>query len=66
MIGKIKCLFGFHVYKVLRPLMIGGELIECVRCGTKLCIHHGRQRVIPYDEDIQLLERQITKLMESP
>lgn len=59
----IRCFFGFHLYKVLRPLLIGGELIECIRCQIKLCIHHGRQKVIPFDADIQKVEKQLQELV---
>jgi hypothetical protein len=66
MLQRIKCWLGFHVYRVLRPLLIGGELIECVFCTTKLCLHHGRMQVIPFDADVQLAEAQLRSLLATP
>ncbi len=62
---SFRCVFGYHVYRVLRPLLIGGELVECTRCEKKLCIHHGRQQVIPFDEDIQKVESDIRNMLEA-
>jgi hypothetical protein len=60
----IRCwLFG-HKLKRVRPLLIGGELVLCHRCGIQLCVHHGRQQVIPYDAEIQRFEEDIRNLIE--
>lgn len=46
----------------VRPLLIGGDLIQCVFCDKMLCIHHGRQQVIPYDAEIKKFEADIRAL----
>lgn len=61
-LSKFLCLVFGHRLERVRDLEIGGELVECYACGVQLCVHRGRQQVIPYDAEIELFENQIRQL----
>lgn len=62
MIQKIRCWLGRHRMVTVRKLLIGGDLIQCLDCDKMLCIHHGRQQVIPYDDEVRKFEADIRRL----
>lgn len=59
---RLKCWLGYHAMVTVRPLLIGGHLIQCVFCDKMMCIHHGRQQVIDYDDDVKKWEAELRAL----
>lgn len=59
-----KCWLFRHRFIKVRPLAIGGDLIRCEKCGIELCIHHGRQQVIPFDDDVKRVEAEIRSAID--
>jgi hypothetical protein len=61
LLNKIWCAFFNHTLFKIKDLTIGGSLYECSHCSVKLAIHHGRQQVMKWDEELEELEIDMVK-----
>lgn len=60
---RFLCWIIGHRLVEMRELLIGGVLCQCVWCGSELCVHHGRQQVIPFDADVEKAEIDIRRIL---
>ena len=55
MLGKVKCYFGRHHYKVLQEFNSDHRRIYCKRCSKTFAMSDDHKCVIPWDQDFENL-----------
>ena len=60
-LNKIWCFLTNHTLQKEKDLCIGGSLYRCCHCEKRIAIHHARQLVVDWDDEMEALEIDMVK-----